>query len=52
MKASVGKGKVALLCAFGILVFTLWTNVTAYAQNPTTAGNNTTTSSHNNMYQK
>jgi hypothetical protein len=45
MKASVGKGKVALLCASGILVFTLWTNVTAYAQNTTTAGNNTTTSS-------
>jgi hypothetical protein len=44
MKASLGKGKVALLCAFGILVFTLWNNVAVYAQNTTTAGNNTTTS--------
>jgi hypothetical protein len=43
MKASLGKGKVALLCAFGILVFTLWNNVAVYAQNTTTAGNNTTT---------
>ena len=45
MKASMGKAKVALLCAFGILVFTLWSNIAAYAQNTTTAGNNTTTSS-------
>ena len=45
MKASVGKGKVALLCATGILVFTLWSNIAAYAQNTTTAGNSTTTSS-------
>jgi hypothetical protein len=43
MKASLGKGKVALLCAFGILVFTLWSNIAAYAQNTTTAGNSTTT---------
>jgi hypothetical protein len=43
MKASLGKGKVALLCAFGILVFTLWSNIAAYAQNTTTAGNGTTT---------
>ena len=45
MKASVGKGKVALLCAIGILVFTLWSSIAAYAQNTTTAGNSTTTSS-------
>ena len=37
------KAKVALLCAFGILVFTLWNNIAAYAQNTTTAGNSTTT---------
>jgi Big-like domain-containing protein len=43
MKASLGKGKVALLCAFGILVFTLWNNVAVYAQNTSTAGNSTTT---------
>jgi hypothetical protein len=43
MKTSLGKGKVALLCAFGILVFTLWSNIAAYAQNTTTAGNSTTT---------
>jgi hypothetical protein len=44
MKARLGKGKLALLCAFGILVFTLWNNVGAYAQNATTAGNSTTSS--------
>ena len=45
MKASMGKAKVALLCAFGILVFTLWINVGAHAQNTSTAGNSTTTTS-------
>ena len=45
MKARLGKEKAALLCAFGILIFTLWNNVGAYAQNTTTAGNSTTTSS-------
>jgi hypothetical protein len=49
MKASLGKGKVALLCAFGILVFTLWNNVAVYAQNTTTAGNNTTTTSQQHV---
>jgi len=45
MKVSLEKGKVALLCAFGILVFILWNNVGANAQNTATAGNSTTTSS-------
>ncbi len=45
MKARLGKGKVALLCAFGILVFALWSNVAAFAQNTTAAGNSTTTTS-------
>jgi hypothetical protein len=49
MKASLGKGKVALLCAFGILVFTLWNNVAVYAQNTTIAGNNTTTTSQQHV---
>ena len=44
MKARLGKGKLALLCAFGILVFTLWNNVGANAQNTTTAENSTTSS--------
>ena len=39
------KGKLALLCAFGILIFALWSNVSAFAQNTTTAGNSTTTTS-------
>ncbi|HJT48659.1 MAG TPA: hypothetical protein VJ729_10805, partial [Nitrososphaeraceae archaeon] len=43
MKINLGKGKVALLCAFGILVFTLWSNVGAYAQNTTSGGGNSTT---------
>jgi len=43
MKARPEKGKVALLCAFGILIFTLWSNVGAYAQNTTAAGGNSTT---------
>ena len=45
MKARLGKEKAALLCAFSILIFTLWNNVGAYAQNTTTAGNSTTSSS-------
>jgi hypothetical protein len=45
MKANLGKGKLALLCAFGILIFTLWSNVGAYAQNRTAAVNGTSTSS-------
>jgi hypothetical protein len=43
MKANLEKGKPALLCAFGILIFALWSNVSAFAQNTTTAGNSTTT---------
>ena len=45
MKAKLGKGKVALLVAFGILVFTLWSNVAAYAQNRTSAVNGTSSAS-------
>src|ERR671939_197164 len=45
MKAKLGKPKLALLCAFGILTFTLWSNVGAYAQNRTAAVNGTSTSS-------
>ena len=45
MKASLEKEKLALLCAFGILIFALWSNVSAFAQNTTTAGNSTTTTS-------
>jgi hypothetical protein len=41
MKAKLEKGKVALLVAFGILIFALWTNVAAYAQNRTAAVNGT-----------
>ena len=44
MKAKLGKGEVALLVAFGILIFTLWSNVGAYAQNRTAAVNGTTSS--------
>src|SRR5919205_4112342 len=50
MKARLGKGKVALLCAFGILVFSLWSNIAAYAQNTTTAGNSTTSSSSSQQH--
>src|ERR687885_252567 len=49
MKARLGKEKAALLCAFGILIFTLWNNVGAYAQNTTTAGNSTTSSSQQHV---
>ncbi|MFL6343190.1 MAG: hypothetical protein ACJ72U_16795, partial [Nitrososphaeraceae archaeon] len=38
-------GKLALLFAFGILLFALWTNVAAYAQNRTAAAVNITYSS-------
>ena len=31
MKADLAKGKLALLCAFGILLFALWSNVAVYA---------------------
>ncbi|MGA9169288.1 MAG: hypothetical protein WCF03_03660 [Nitrososphaeraceae archaeon] len=37
--------KLALVCAFGFLLFALWSNVGAYAQNRTTAGVNGTSSS-------
>jgi cytoskeletal protein RodZ len=39
------KENVALLVAFVILIFTLWSNVGAHAQNRTTAANSTTSSS-------
>ena len=45
MKAKLGKSKLALLCAFGILTFTLWSNVGAYAQNRTAVVNGTSPSS-------
>src|SRR5918912_3275078 len=45
MKAKLGKGEVALLVAFGILIFTLWSNVGAYAQNRTAAMNGTSSAS-------
>jgi hypothetical protein len=35
MKIDSGNGKLALLWAFGILLFALWSNVAAYAQNKT-----------------
>jgi hypothetical protein len=41
MKANLEKGKLALLCAFGILLFALWSNVAAYAQNRTATVNGT-----------
>jgi hypothetical protein len=50
MKANLGKGKVALLFAFGVLIFTLWSNVGAYAQNRTTAVNGTTPSSSSQQH--
>jgi hypothetical protein len=45
MKISLGKGKLALLFAYGILIFTLCSNVGAYAQNGTAAVNGTSSSS-------
>ena len=41
----LGKGNLALLFAFGILIFTLWSNVGVYAQNRTAAVNGTSSSS-------
>src|ERR1051325_11891577 len=49
MKANLEKGKPVLLCAFGILIFALWSNVSAFAQNTTTAGNSTTASSQQHV---
>jgi hypothetical protein len=45
MKANLEKGKLALLCAFGILLFAIWSNVAAYAQNKTAAVNGTSSAS-------
>jgi hypothetical protein len=45
MKANLEKGKLALLCTFGILVFAIWSNVAAYAQNRTAAVNGTSSAS-------
>jgi hypothetical protein len=41
----INSEKLALLFAFGILLFALWTNVAAYAQNKTAAVNATSSSS-------
>ncbi|MFL6376387.1 MAG: hypothetical protein ACJ72R_02855 [Nitrososphaeraceae archaeon] len=43
---SKGKGKLVVSFAFGILIFALWTNVAAYAQNRTAAVNATSSSQH------
>jgi hypothetical protein len=45
MKIDSGKGRLALLFVFGILLFALWSNVAAYAQNRTAAAVNATSSS-------
>src|ERR671938_1869525 len=45
MKANLGKGELTLLVAFGILIFALWSNVAAYAQNRTAAVNGTSSAS-------
>src|ERR671933_504357 len=50
MKANLGKGKLAVLCAFGILIFTVWSNVGAYAQNRTAAAVNGTSSSSSSQH--
>ena len=42
----INSEKLALLFAFGILIFALWTNVIAYAQNRTAAVNATSSSQH------
>jgi hypothetical protein len=39
------KGNLALLFALGILIFALWTNIAAYAQNRTAAVNGTSSAS-------
>ena len=49
---SQGKVKLALLLAFGILVFALWSNVAAYAQNGTAAANGTTSSQKSSSQQR
>jgi hypothetical protein len=41
----LGKGNLALLFAFGLLIFALWSNVAAYAQNGTAPVNGTSPSS-------
>jgi len=41
----ISSGKLVLLFAFGILLFALWSNVDAYAQNKTAAAVNATSSS-------
>jgi hypothetical protein len=41
----ISSGKLVLLFAFGILLFALWSNVGAYAQNKTAAAVNATSSS-------
>jgi hypothetical protein len=46
----LGKGNLALLFAFGILIFTLWSNVGAYAQNRTAAVNGTSSSSSSQQH--
>jgi hypothetical protein len=51
MKANLGKAKLGLLCAFSIVVFTIWSNVGAFAQNTTTtAGNGTTTATSSQQH--
>ena len=46
----MGKGNLALFCAFGILIFTLWSNVDASAQNRTAAVANNTTSTSSQQH--
>ncbi len=48
----MGKGNLALLLAFGILIFALWSNVAAYAQNGTATANVTTSSSQKSSSQR
>src|ERR687885_1789713 len=50
MESKLEQGKVALLCAFGILIFTLWSNVGAYAQNTTAAAGNSTTATSSQQH--
>jgi hypothetical protein len=45
----LGKGNLALLFAFGLLIFALWSNVAAYAQNGTAPVNGTSPSSQQNI---
>ena len=47
---TMGKGNLALLFAFGILIFTLWSNVGAFAQNRTAAVANSTTSTSSQQH--